>query len=350
MLNHPLIQKFNWVYFSMALSILICAQFLLMLGHPLFSQLGIEKLALDSAASLLLMGILLIYIVNTLGFYRPKKFVFFIILASGLILTGVWEFALDFVLDLIYTDPESDYILNQMFWYRYFYAFLIIIGTISFSWIYYQNHELREELERQKETERTANEAELYKLRQQLQPHFLFNSLNSINALIGFNPDMASKMILQLSEFFRGTLKREDKKFIPLKEEIDYLKLYLEIEQVRFGHRLQANLDIQEEAKTVLVPPLILQPMMENAIKFGLYGTIGEVNIEIKAHIQSNNLLHLTISNPYDSGGSGIKGTGFGLSAIRRRLYLLFERNDLLVTSQSEGRFIAELKLPIQHV
>src|SRR5690606_11377571 len=96
--------------------------------------------------------------------------------------------------------------------------------------------------------EKISREAELYKLRQQLHPHFLFNSLNSINALIHSQPEQARKMVQQLSEFLRGTLKREENQLISLEEELQYLKLYLDIEKVRFGHRLKAIFDTMPEA------------------------------------------------------------------------------------------------------
>ena len=96
-----------------------------------------------------------------------------------------------------------------------------------------QEHE-----QRKADAEKLAKEAELFKLRQQLQPHFLFNSLNSINALIGMRPEEARKMVQQLSDFLRGTIKKEETQWVSLEEELQYLQLYLDIEKVRFGNRL----------------------------------------------------------------------------------------------------------------
>ena len=127
-----------------------------------------------------------------------------------------------------------------------------------------------------------AKDAELYKLRQQLQPHFLFNSLNSISALTGSQPEKARHMINQLSEFLRGTLKKDEKQWNTLEEEMQYLELYLEIEKVRFGYRLQTNILCEEEALKLELPAMLLQPVVENAIKFGLYDTTGEVLIKVK--------------------------------------------------------------------
>src|SRR5690606_35869240 len=113
--------------------------------------------------------------------------------------------------------------------------------------------------------------AELAKLRQQLQPHFLFNSLNSISALAGSKPEEARKMVHQLSEFLRGTLHKDEQTLVPFSDELRHLQLYLDIEKVRFGNRLKTEIDTHETCLNLKLPSLILQPVVENAIKFGLY-------------------------------------------------------------------------------
>lgn len=203
----------------------------------------------------------------------------------------------------------------------------------------------RDAQERKSDMERMSREAELYKLRQQLHPHFLFNSLNSINALIHSKPDEARKMVQQLSEFLRGTLKREDKQMMTLEEELLYLKLYLEIERVRFGHRLKAEFDTELPTFSCKMPPLVLQPLMENAIKFGLYGTTGEVTIHLRTRLVDHYLV-VTIMNPYEKDMQTQKGTGFGLKSIQRRLYLLFGRDDLMEINQEENQFIVNFRIP----
>jgi LytS/YehU family sensor histidine kinase len=200
--------------------------------------------------------------------------------------------------------------------------------------------------QRQNETEQLAKDAELLKLRQQLQPHFLFNSLNSINALIGSRPQQARVMIEQLSDFLRGTIKKESQQWNTLAEELEYLQLYLDIEKVRFGHRLNTEIICDDTTKNLQLPPLLLQPLVENAIKFGLYDTVGEVLISIDA-ISTDNYLQVTIKNPYDSTTAAPRaGTGYGLSSVKRRLYLLFARNDLFATTAADNTFITTLKIP----
>lgn len=191
-------------------------------------------------------------------------------------------------------------------------------------------------------------EAELFKLRQQLQPHFLYNSLNSINALIMISPDKAQEMIGKLSDFLRSSVQRESEDTLPIKDELSYIQSYLAIESVRFGDRLQVVID-NSCSPTSTLPPFLLQPILENAVKFGLYGKTGAVSINISI-MSDANILTITITNPYDNNLLPPKGTGFGLEGIRRRLYLLYARTDLLETRSDEQTFTTILKIPQQHV
>ena len=239
--------------------------------------------------------------------------------------------------------------LQQSLLIRFGFAFLVISCMAMISMVWYTQIEQREIDARRADTERFLKDAELLKLRQQLQPHFLFNSLNSISALTGIAPDKARDMINQLSEFLRGTLKKDEKQLNTLKEEIQYLELYLDIEKVRFGHRLQTNILCDDDAQNLMLPAMILQPVVENAIKFGLYDTTGDVLIRIHAK-KIDNVLEVIVQNPYDAETSQpLKGTGFGLASIQRRLFLLFARNDLLKTEKENNQFITTMNLITQY-
>lgn len=192
-------------------------------------------------------------------------------------------------------------------------------------------------------------EAELFKLRQQLQPHFLYNSLNSISALTMIEPAKAQEMIGMLSDFLRTSVQRDGKESVPLEDELTYLKNYLSIEAIRFGDRL--NVDVNNTVNiNAHTPPFLLQPLLENAIKFGLYGNTGRVTITVDI-VLDNGLLQYTILNPCGADHqSGPRGTGFGLAGVQRRLYLLFARTDLLETKRENDTFITTLKIPQEHV
>jgi len=200
--------------------------------------------------------------------------------------------------------------------------------------------------QRRSEVNELARQTELNNLQEKLQPHFLFNSLNSINALVVLKPEKARLMVQQLSDFLRGTLKRDEATWITLQQEIDYLQLYLDIEKVRFGHRLQTSLQLNNETGKALIPPFILLPLLENAIKFGLYDTLDDIEIKLTANLEGN-LLTIRVSNPYDAETAGLqKGTGFGLKSVQRRLHLLFERTDLMQTQAESGIFTTMVQIP----
>lgn len=187
-------------------------------------------------------------------------------------------------------------------------------------------------------------EAELFKLRQQLQPHFLYNSLNSINALIMISPDKAQEMVGKLSDFLRSSVRRENEENIAVADELTYIRSYLAIESIRFGDRLHVAIT-QTDTDHARIPPFLLQPILENAIKFGLYGNTGKVTISLSISLQVG-MLTISVTNPFDADMQPPRGTGFGLTGIRRRLYLLYARNDLLETVAETNQFTTILKIP----
>lgn len=246
-------------------------------------------------------------------------------------------FSVSHIIDL--TDP--------LFTMRWLVGFMVLTGLFGMGILWNRSGEKEDAGKRQAEINEKMRDAELHKLQHQLQPHFLFNSLNSINALIQVEPEQARDMVQKLSDFLRFTLKRADEQWVNLEHEMEYLNLYLDIEKIRFRHRLHLTVELQDEALAQRIPTLILQPIVENAIKFGLYGTTGKVSISLKAEVK-NNLIQVVVINPFDTDmlpSSG--GTGFGLKAIRRRLQLLYNRNDLLQTSHHENVYTTILNIPI---
>jgi len=153
-------------------------------------------------------------------------------------------------------------------------------------------------------------------------------------------------MIHQLSDFLRGTLKKDDQLQVSLTEELAHLNLYLDIEKVRFGHRLQTEIVVHADILSFIVPAFLLQPVVENAIKFGLYNTSAGITIKIDVTVEYN-ILQLRVQNPFDPEMKAAGGTGFGLSAIKRRLYLLFANTHLLQTDiEANNLYITTLKIP----
>ncbi|MGB0175623.1 MAG: sensor histidine kinase [Owenweeksia sp.] len=299
----------------------------------------------DASVYWLVLGVIAYFIANTLSYYHPSRGKGLLSILAPAILTLIGLQIADTLCRWTINKPEYNAFVQDWAVYRYTVFFLILVGVTLMSLLWYRLGEKEDAQRRKEEMERIAREAELFKLRQQLQPHFLFNSLNSINALIGNRPAEARNMVQQLSDFLRGTLRREDQRLVPVKEELEYLGLYLEIEQVRFGHRLQVKMELEETAGMWQIPPLILQPLLENAIKFGLYGTTGNIEIWLRSSVHENHLL-ITVTNPYDQDMEPPSGTGFGLKSVKRRLFLLYGRKDLLELVKEENQFTAQVKIP----
>jgi sensor histidine kinase YesM len=223
--------------------------------------------------------------------------------------------------------------------------FILNIFTLIV-WLWLNNIEKEGSEKRRIEIEKLAKDSELEGLKLQLQPHFLFNSLNSVNALLQINPDEASKMVLLLSDFFRSSLKKSQNNLISLSEELETIQLYLQIEEIRFSGRLFVDIHLDDQCSALKLPALILQPIIENAIKYGLYGTTEKVNIEIEARAYNNNLI-ISISNPFEKDHNfDAIGIGFGLKSVSRRLYLLYARNDLMKIEAIKDKFTLQITLP----
>ncbi len=296
------------------------------------------------SAALLVGSCLLI--ANTFQYYQPQEGRYLYILSLGVLYAAIWTFLTRFILLYIYPNLEGfSTFITLSLPLRFCFSFLAFGWMAMLSMLWYSQQEQTENEQRKTDAEKLAREAELFNLRQQLQPHFLFNSLNSITALIGSRPEEARKMIHQLSDFLRGTINKEQQP-VSLQDELDHLQLYLDIEKVRFGHRLETEVVASEECKSLRLPPMLLQPIVENAIKFGLYDTVGKVCIRIQAEC-INNELWIHVRNPFDPETSRPRsGTGFGLKGVKRRLYLLFARTDLLQTSPENHIFTTTVKIP----
>ena len=316
----------------------------------LLRHFGVDDTAsiTDGIISTLLLAGLCAFIINNMRYYLPKKEKYLYVLVMSFALSAIWLAVLILILKAIYKN-NSGYLqfLQHTSVLRYAGGFLLLSCNTLVGLLWYTQKEQQQESERKADLERLAREAELNKLRQQLQPHFLFNSLNSISALTGRQPEKARHMIQQLSDFLRGTLRNESQQWVTLQEELNYLQLYLDIEKVRFGYRLQSKINCTEESVQMKLPSMLLQPLVENAIKFGLYDTIGEVEILIGAK-NNKGLLEVTVQNPYDElTAMPLKGTGFGLASVKRRLYLLFGRPDLLQIKKEGQLFIVQVNIPV---
>lgn len=220
---------------------------------------------------------------------------------------------------------------------------LIVLAYYLFVSLY----NLSEKNAKEARLESLVKETELKMLRSQINPHFLFNSLNSISSLTITDPEKARDMVVKLSEFMRYALSKKDEQPVSLRSELENLRLYLEIEKVRFGDRLSTEENIAEQCLEIKMPVMILQPLYENAIKHGVYESTECVRI--KTNVSCNNgYLEIVISNNYDQTPSSAKGTGTGLINVSRRLDLCYGNNASVKTTKENGIYTVSLFIPAE--
>jgi LytS/YehU family sensor histidine kinase len=223
-----------------------------------------------------------------------------------------------------------------VFYYLLFILFYYVI-------LYYED--LQDKLKIEGELQTLVKEAELNALKSQINPHFLFNSLNSISSLTITDPEKAQEMVIKLSDFLRYSLSHDKNEKASLKEEFENLKRYLDIEKVRFGARLNFVSKVPEDCINFEIPNMILQPLIENSIKHGVYNSTEEVLVELNCK-DENGYFVIEILNDYDPDAVKKVGQGIGLSNIRKRLQLIYQRQDLLETIADKMVFRAILRLP----
>ena len=192
-----------------------------------------------------------------------------------------------------------------------------------------------------------AQDAEIRALRYQINPHFLYNALNSISALIldGRNRQ-AERMVMGLSDFFRASLTSDPLGDVRLGDEVDQQRLYLEIEQVRFADRLRVVIDVPAQLSHAKIPSLILQPLVENAVKHGVHPPGTETLIQVRAWAEAQNLrVRVSDNGP---GTGAISGTGVGLENVGRRLAARFgDKSHMEASPLPAGGFAVTVTLPL---
>jgi LytS/YehU family sensor histidine kinase len=190
-----------------------------------------------------------------------------------------------------------------------------------------------------------ARDAEIKALKAQVHPHFLFNSLNSISALTTSNPGQAREMCILLAEFFRRSLALGDRPEVSLEEELAVARTYLAIEGLRLGKRLTVEEAIDEKSRACFLPPLLLQPLVENALRHGIATLIEGGTLRLEAQTDGR-ALRIRVLNPFDPESPARPGVGLGLSNVRKRLLVRYGEAARLDAERSEGSFRVTLVLP----
>lgn len=268
------------------------------------------------------------------------------LMVTGAITISLWILITNVILTAIYTEyPEYLQYWDATFPYRiatgvFLYVLIILTYYLTVSLV-----NLSEKNAREARLESVVKETELRMLRSQINPHFLFNSLNSISYLTITDPEKARDMVVKLSEFMRYALSRKDEQPVTLRSELENLRLYLDIEKVRFGEKLFIEEAIQDECLDFKIPVMLLQPVYENAVKHGVYESTETVKITTKALISGDYMI-ITISNNYNPAPSVKKGTGTGLTNVARRMELFYGHRASVNTSAENNVFTVTLYMP----
>ncbi len=267
-------------------------------------------------------------------------------LLTGIITAGIWIVLTRLLLSMIFQSED----VFQSYWdatysYRIGSGVLLYCLTIMTYYLFVNITNLSEKNAREAKLESLLRETELKMLRSQINPHFLFNSLNSVSALTITNPEKARDMIIKLSEFMRYSLSVKEEKPVSLRSELDNMRLYLEIEKVRFGEKLTTEEYIDPECLDVRIPSMLLQPLYENAVKHGVYESTESVRITTMAGI-SDGTLELSISNNFENSPASVKGTSTGLINVARRIELNYGNKGFIQTTKEDGIFMVRLYIP----
>jgi len=266
---------------------------------------------------------------------------------GGVISVSLWLAMGFFVTNFLISPSEeySTFFLNNIGW-RFLVGILFYFLIISFYYliIYYTN--FHDKTLRENELKNLVTQAELKSLKFQINPHFIFNSLNSMSALTTIDPTKARSMILKLAEFLRYTLVNNDRQKNKLSEELNNINLYLEIEKIRFEDKFDFVENVSPESRAELVPNMILQPLFENAIKHAVYESLEKVTLKFKSFIQ-NDFLNISLENNSDSTSDNKSGSGIGLKNISDRLKLIYGLNNLMNVEKTDSIFKVNLYIPL---
>jgi two-component system LytT family sensor kinase len=268
-------------------------------------------------------------------------------LLIALIVLGVWLGLGFMILNAIWTDHPDyhGFLIDSLPWRGIsglFFYFLIIL----IYYLYINNEDRKARILKESSLRIQVKEAEIERLKAQINPHFLFNSLNSVSSLIISQPEQAREMLVRLSGFLRYALETRHNNLTTLESELENIRSYLEIEKVRFGKRLRFDFDIPPECLKMTIPHMILQPLVENSIKHGVYESTEPVKIDLKAFCADRNSLFVEISNDFDPSAPPRKGKGIGLINTRNRLFLAYNCDNCFVTERTENRFTIKMTIP----
>jgi len=328
-MNHPLFKTVNF------LAYLGSWVFLCTLNILLFSRSGvipIEYVCVDAAIThvwFAIIGLSLWFFISHLWSHK-LSFVRILIIQkfAALAVISIWLLGSYAVLSTLFgDDPIYLSILHQSMLVRAGVGLVYYILIALTYFLFLLAHERRSRMNNEDRLRESLKESELNLLKSQINPHFLFNSLNSASLLTLTAPERAHEMIVALSEYLRYSISGTHGSFATLGTELENVRRYVEIEKIRFGDKLDLQFEIDPACTQHMVPSMILQPLYENAIKHGVYEATSKVWIRTTISY-SDSLLQIEIANSFEPGSAVRKGAGLGLRNVRERLGMLYGTNE----------------------
>jgi hypothetical protein len=350
-MKHPLLESRTRLL-TWWLAWLILATGQLFLIHFVYGG-KVDVAIADGLISMLLFGLL------GLAVWFPVKYMLrndnelyssiFNVVLTGSLTVVIWLILPRFLVRAFVAE-KVDY---DIFWhsslvFRATAGILIFFVIVLVYYLFLSATRLAEKAMRQAQLEAQVREGELKMLRSQINPHFLFNSLNSVSSLTVTDPLKAREMIVKLSDFMRYSLSARNEQPVTLQSEMESLRLYLQIEKVRFGDRLVIEEDISPECLPALLPGMLLQPLYENAVKHGVYESTEEVIIRTIARMEKD-IVVISVKNNVDTDAVVTrKGAGIGLKNVSGRLELFFGEMADMTVNRTEDSFTVTVRFPFR--
>ncbi|NCQ17562.1 MAG: hypothetical protein COZ80_02155 [Ignavibacteria bacterium CG_4_8_14_3_um_filter_37_9] len=268
-------------------------------------------------------------------------------LLGALLVSAIWVSICKIFLFWLIEDKVYQFFFNESIGFRIIIGMTVyfLITAFNYLFLYYDNY--REKVENEVSLKNIITETELKNLKFQINPHFIFNALNSIAALTHISSEKAGSMTIKLADFMRSTLTNT-KPYSLLGDELNNCRMYVDIEKIRFGDKFSFEEKVDDTLLKEEIPSMILQPLFENSIKYGVYEAIEKVRILFTAE-KFSDYIKITVENNFTDGGEKHKGEGIGLTNISKRMKILYRQDDLIKIEKDENIFRVLLFIPLKN-
>jgi two-component system, LytTR family, sensor kinase len=346
-MKNPLISvRIAWYVYTAVWTVIVIVQTVFLVNNTGLNLTAALADALLFNFSFAIIGTVIWYPVR---FIKSENTVRIIIsqLSAAFVLILIWITVCTSLLNLFaFTNSDYQVFLDRSLSIRFFLGLLyyLIISLCCYLYIHYVN--LQEKKLKESTLNEMLKETQLQLLKSQINPHFIFNSLNSVSSLTITNPQKANEMILKLSSFLRYAIQDRSNGMVSLEDEAANIRNYLEIEQIRFQNRLEFVFETGENCLNIQVPDLILQPVVENVIKHAVYESTEKIFLRISCRRLTDSC-EIEIYNSTDPDAISVKGSGIGLKNVSRRLQAAYSQANLLKVDKGKDYFCVTISIPL---